>query len=344
MSRVVATTTTATTTIISRLHRHSRHPAGCLLIPRSYSDFSSSVQNTTNGPALLRRQKDGIMTLTLNRPQQRHALNLELIESLHDVFHSIATSSANDIRAVVVQSTGPVFCSGHDLKELLRCDNKDDDVNKNGRIDDDDDNDDEENDATDQQQRERVQEIFHRCSAMMQLLHSIPPPTICAVQGLATAAGCQLAAACDVVLASPTASFGTPGVQIGLFCHTPAVELVRSIGIKRALDMLYTGRIISASQALDYGLVSRVIPDDGNGDGRRSSTDLLHDEAHKLAQGIASRSKCAMQLGKRTFYHQVAAPSLNEAYGIASQAMVQNMKTQDAQQGIQGFLSRRKRK
>jgi enoyl-CoA hydratase/carnithine racemase len=181
--------------------------------------------------------------------------------------------------------------------------------------------------TTDQPNQE---EVFQTCSAMMQLLPHIPQPTLCAVSGLATAAGCQLVAACDIVLAAPSSSFGTPGATtIGLFCHTPAVELVRSIGIKRALDMLYTGRVISAPTALGYGLISRMV-------------DEPEAETQALARRLASQSGSAMQLGKQTVYQQALISNKEEAYAIANDAMVKNLQTRDAQHGIQSFLEKKK--
>jgi enoyl-CoA hydratase/carnithine racemase len=300
------------TTYPSRRHNHQSVECGfktmiCIAAttrrPALYRRFcSSAIRNHNNSPLLLQTQQDGILTLTLNRPKQRNALNQQLIKSLSDALQNV--SSDDDVRVVVLQSSiseGPVFCSGHDLNELL------------------------------ESSSEEHQAIFQQCSAMMQLLPSIPQPTICAVHGLATAAGCQLAAACDVVLASTRSQFCTPGVTtLGLFCHTPAVELVRCIGIKRSLDMLYTGRVLTAPEALEYGLISRMVANPQK-------------QAQELAQTLASQSACAMQLGKQTVYQQAysSTGSLDEAYGIASQAMVENMKTRDANHCIQSFLEKK---
>jgi enoyl-CoA hydratase/carnithine racemase len=261
----------------------------------------------------------GVLTLTLNRPRQHHALNLALLEALHRELSS-AANNRGDIRAVVIESSGPVFSSGHDLKELI--------VTPTTTT--------------------TTRKIFQTCRQVMQLLsnnnseEAIPQPTIASVQGLATAAGFQLAAACDLVLATPGAQFATPGVSsIGLFCHTPAVELVRcTVGPKVALDMLYTGRILSAEEALRHGLVSRIIA------GGESE---LRDATHELARAIASRSAPAMQLGKRTVYKQQQIQqqqqqqqpnSRHDAYEIATQAMLDNLEMEDAKAGIDAFLNK----
>jgi enoyl-CoA hydratase/carnithine racemase len=262
-----------------------------------------SSSSTSTSTALLHSVKDeyGVLTLSLNRPEQRNALNRPLLELLQQELVQASTSS--DIRAIVLQSEGPDFSSGHDLKELSS-------TITNGE---------------ESSSEEEQLELFRLCSDVMKLLPSMPQPTICAVQGLATAAGCQLVAACDLAIANPKSGFCTPGVTLGLFCHTPAVPLVRCVGIKRAMHMLYTGQVITAQEALDYGLITQI-----KGNARK--------EAQKVAQQLASQSACAMKLGKRTLHEQASASSLDEAYEIASRAMVENLKYRDAQHGIESFL------
>jgi len=238
---------------------------------------------------------NGVLTLTLNRPRQRNALNGSLLTSLHRELET-AGKIPEDIRVILLQAEGRVFSSGHDIKELMNLD-------KAGQG-----------------------QMFELCSEVMQLLVDIPQPTICAVEGLAVAAGCQLVASCALVVGDPRSGYATPGAKtIGLFCHTPAVPLVRCIGLKKALDMLYTGRTITASEALQYGLITHTAANP-----RR--------EAMKLAEDIASQSTFAMQSGKRTFYQQVEAQSLKGAYQIASTAMVENLQTKDTQYGLESFL------
>lgn len=252
---------------------------------------------------LLQDVDQGVLTLTLNRPQQRNALNKPLLEALQTTLSGLHYTA---IRAVVIQGSGAVFCSGHDLRELQTMD------------------------------KEAHQDLFELCSSVMQLLQTIPQPTIAAVHGIATAAGCQLVAASDLAIASERSKFCTPGVNLGLFCSTPAVPLVRCIGSKRAMDMLLTGRLISAEEALDYGLVSRIVTEEITDGGDKGVA--VQREARILAESIASKSVCAMRIGKRTFYQQQAALSLDEAYRIASRATVENLEMEDARHGIQSFF------
>ena len=220
---------------------------------------TSKIDNDNNNKSVLLVQQDdlGVLTLTLNRPQQRNALNRQLLLELHTVLSKIDAS----VRVIVVQGSGPVFCSGHDLKELSKLDPS------------------------------QQEDVFQTCNQVMRSFQEVPQPTISLVNGMATAAGCQLVAATDMAVASFKATFCTPGVNLGLFCHTPAVPLVRCVGTKRAMDMLLTGRIISAQEALEYGLVSRLVAD-------------IETEGPKLAEAIASKSACAVQMGKRIFYQQ----------------------------------------
>jgi enoyl-CoA hydratase/carnithine racemase len=261
---------------------------------------TSSTQEVLEDPQELKTSlsDSGVLILTLNRPQQRNALNVSLLESLLTELES-AASVPRDVRAIVLQAEGRIFSSGHDLKELMSLD------------------------------QAGQQHVFDLCSTVMQLLSGIPQPTICAVEGLATAAGCQLVAACDLGVGDPRSGYATPGAKtIGLFCHTPGVPLVRCIGLKKSLDMLYTGRTITASEAVQYGLITHVAANP-----RR--------EALKLAVQIAGQSACAMQSGKRTLYQQIEAESLKAAYQLASAAMVENLQTKDAKEGIDAFIGKR---
>jgi enoyl-CoA hydratase/carnithine racemase len=268
---------------------------------RWHSDASTADRTAVEHDSRVLKvdQADGVLTLTLNRPEQRNALNRSLLESLKEELEQ-ASQRPSEIRAIVIQGEGStVFSSGHDLKELSSLD-------ESGQ-----------------------KEVLQLCSDVMQLLPNIPQPTIGAVEGLAMAAGCQLVAACDLVVANPRSGYATPGgTTIGLFCHTPAVPLVRSIGMKRAMDMLFTGRRLSAPEAMEYGLITRMAANP-----RR--------EAAKLGQQIADQSACAMQSGKQILYEQASTENLAEAYNLASQAMLTNLQTSDAKTGIESFLQKK---
>lgn len=246
---------------------------------------------------LIYQTEGPIALLTLNRPERRNALSLELIEELHEALERAGQDTA--LRAVILAAAGPAFCSGHDLGELR------------GRA------------------PEDYRRIFERCTEMMQALRQIPQPVIAEVQGAATAAGCQLVAACDLAVASEQALFATPGVRIGLFCSTPMVPLVRAVGRKRAFEMLATGERIDARTAAAWGLVNRVVP-----------AAELRAETRRLALGIARASRLVLGLGKRAFYQQLELPE-QEAYARACQTMAANALTEDAQEGIAAFLEKR---
>lgn len=244
-----------------------------------------------------------VAVLTLTAPERRNALSLVLIESLE---REIARLSADlSISAVVVAAEGPVFCSGHDLRELRAR-------------------------RTDPDRGEAFfARVMTACSRMMQAIVTSPKPFIAAVQGTATAAGCQLVATCDLAVAAESATFCTPGVSIGLFCSTPMVALSRNVSRKRALEMLLLGEHIAASDAADYGLINRVVPD---GQALAAALDL--------AQRIADRSPKTISIGKRAFYAQIDRP-LTDAYAQASRVMVENMLIADAEEGISAFLDKR---
>jgi enoyl-CoA hydratase/carnithine racemase len=246
---------------------------------------------------LLREQADGVLTLTLNRPERRNALSEALLAELETVLE--ATAADRGVRCVVLASTGPVFSSGHDLGEMP------------GRS------------------AGEYETLFARCSRVMLKLRSLPQPVIARVQGLATAAGCQLVAACDLAVASAEAKFATPGVKIGLFCSTPMVPLVRNIPAKVAMEMLLTGQPITAQRAYEVGLVNRVVP-----------ADQLDAAVAEFTAAIVSSSPLVMRLGKRAFYEQYALPE-PEAYRQATELMTQNAGCHDAQEGITAFLQKR---
>lgn len=240
---------------------------------------------------------DGVLRLTLNRPERRNALSEALLTELGSLLTQIADD--RKVRCVVLQAQGSVFCSGHDLGEMA------------GRAED------------------EYAALFARCSAVMQKLRQLPQPVIARVHALATAAGCQLVAACDLVVAATEARFATPGVRIGLFCTTPMVPLVRSIPPKVAMEMLLTGQPISAQRAYEIGLVNRVV-----------AADQLDAAIQELTDAIVASSAQVLSLGKQAFYHEL---SLSEAtaYEHATGVMTHNAVCIDAQEGITAFLQKR---
>jgi enoyl-CoA hydratase/carnithine racemase len=253
----------------------------------------------TTNDLLLRSDAGGICTLTLNRPAQRNALSIALMEAVRDALDRIKDDSA--VRVVIINGAGTCFCSGHDLKEL-RADPS----------------------------RAHVENTFALCSAMMQRIVALPQPVIAAVHGIATAAGCQLVATCDLAVAAEEAHFATPGVNIGLFCSTPMVALSRAVPRKQAMEMLLTGDPIDAQTALRLGLVNRLAP-----------AAQLMEEALALAAEIIAKSPFTLKIGKEAFYRQ-AELGLTDAYAYASQVMTENMMALDAQEGIDAFLAKRK--
>lgn len=242
---------------------------------------------------LLVDDDDIVTRITLNRPERRNALSKELMEEL------TAALRAATGRIVVIAGAGPAFSAGHDLSEVLGADTAE------------------------------AQQIFETCSTLMTTVQSIDQPVIARVHGVATAAGCQLVAACDLAVAETGARFATPGVRIGLFCSTPMVPLSRSIGPKRALEMLFTGDMIDAATALQWGLVNQVVP-----------PEQLDDAVAGLAAKIAEASAMVLALGKRTFYEQRELPQ-GAAYELACATMTANQATADAHEGIGAFLDKR---
>ncbi|MGE5368488.1 MAG: enoyl-CoA hydratase [Chloroflexota bacterium] len=257
---------------------------------------------TDNAPPVRLETAGHITTLTLNRPQSRNALSLSMIAALSEALDVIAAQE--ETRVVILQADGPAFCAGHDLKELTA--HRDD--SDRGRA--------------------FFDETMRACSALMQKIVSLYRPVIAAVDEMATAAGCQLVASCDLAVAGPRARFCTPGVDIGLFCSTPAVALSRNVAGKHAMEMLLTGTPISAEAALRIGLVNRV-----SADGARTG-------AQTLAGLIAQKSPQAISFGKQTFYAQ-REHRLAEAYDMAGAVMVENMLSDAAIEGIDAFLGKR---
>lgn len=247
--------------------------------------------------SLLLENTAGVLRITLNRPERRNALSEQLLTDLGTALDNAATDRS--VRVIVLAAAGPVFSSGHDLGEMK------------GRS------------AVD------YHALFARCSQVMQRLRTVPQPVIARVQGLATAAGCQLVAACDLAVAATDARFATPGVKIGLFCTTPMVPLVRSIPAKVAMEMLLTGQPLSAERALQVGLVNRVV-----------AADQLDAEIRQLTDAICASSPLTIQIGKQAFYDQANLDEV-EAYQRAVTVMTDNACRHDAQEGISAFLQKR---
>jgi enoyl-CoA hydratase/carnithine racemase len=257
-------------------------------------------------PILLREQVGSIAVLTLNRPTARNSLSEGLIAELHGALKEIHDDRA--VRGVVIAANGPAFSAGHDMKELTA---RRSDADRG---------------------RAYFAEIMNACSAMMQAIVRLPKPVVASVQGIATAAGCQLVASCDLAVASESASFATPGVDIGLFCSTPMVALSRNVPRKQAMEMLLTGEPVSATTAQAIGLINRVVP---------AGTE--REAAIALAQQVALKSAYTVKLGKEAFYSQ-AEMSLADAYRYAAEVMTENMMAHDAEEGIGAFIEKREPK
>jgi enoyl-CoA hydratase/carnithine racemase len=245
---------------------------------------------------VLVRQDGPAARVTLNRPDKRNALSLELMQQLIATLRRVGEREA---RAIVLEASGPAFSAGHDLSEMIGRDVP------------------------------FFQRLFDVCTELMETIHRLPQPVIAKVHGTATAAGCQLVAACDLAVAADSARFATPGVKIGLFCSTPMVPLSRAIGRKRALDMLLTGRPIDAATALDWGLVNRVVPEDA-----------LDAEIDALVEAIARSSPLTVGIGKEAFYSQIELDE-HRAYDLTKAVMAMNARADDAQEGMCAFLEKR---
>jgi enoyl-CoA hydratase/carnithine racemase len=247
---------------------------------------------------LLRRDEGGVAWLTLNRPHARNALSVELMTALQEALDAVAGDPA--VHVVVIGGAGPAFCAGHDLREIRASPGRD-----------------------------AYAALFAQCSALMTRIVHLPKPVIARVHGVATAAGCQLVASCDLAIAAETARFATPGVNIGLFCSTPMVALSRAVGRKTAMEMLLTGDLIDAARAREIGLINRVVPEDA-----------LDTAVAALATQIGSKSPLTLAIGKEAFYRQ-AEMELEAAYRYASEVMTQNLLARDAAEGIDAFLQKR---
>lgn len=247
---------------------------------------------------LLRTDQGGLATLTLNRPRQYNALSGALLSALQRELDKIAADAT--IRVVVIAANGKAFCAGHDLKEMRATPNQ-----------------------------SYYNALFDQCSRMMLTINRLPQPVIARVQGLATAAGCQLVAACDLAVAADTARFATSGINVGLFCSTPAVAVSRNLSRKQAFEMLVTGDFMDAQQARAEGLVNRVVP-----------AEELDAAVQALADSIIAKSPVAVRTGKEMFYQQLEL-GLPEAYHYASEVMACNMMADDAGEGIDAFMEKR---
>ncbi|MDE2515563.1 MAG: enoyl-CoA hydratase [Rhodospirillales bacterium] len=260
--------------------------------------MSAATQPRDAAPLLRRDDDQGIATLTLDRPGARNALSLALMAALEEAFAAIAADRS--VRAVILAGAGPAFCAGHDLRELR--------ANPTADF---------------------YRETFARCGRVMRAILHLPQPVIAAVHGIATAAGCQLVATCDLAVAGASARFATPGVNIGLFCSTPMVALSRVIGRKAAMAMLLTGEAIAAEEARALGLINRVVAD---------GAELA--QARALAAAIAGKSPLTLAIGKEAFYRQ-AEMTVDAAYEYTAEVMTRNMLAADAAEGIDAFLHKR---
>ncbi|XP_077990011.1 enoyl-CoA hydratase domain-containing protein 3, mitochondrial-like [Glandiceps talaboti] len=261
--------------------------------------YSNTATEKREEPYTIRTQENGIRKIFLNDPKRRNALSLAMLESLReDLLHDV---DSHDLRVIIISSRGPVYSSGHNLKEL-----------------------------TPKEGRNYHFQVFKTCSSVMSLIRELPVPVIAQVQGLATAAGCQLVASCDIAVASENSQFATPGVKVGLFCSTPGVALGRAVPQKVAMEMLFTGEPISAQAALKHGLLSKVVPED-----------KLEEETMAVAEKIVEASRSVVALGKSTYYHQIDK-DIPSAYKQTSDVMVFNLSLQDGQEGIDAFINKRK--
>ena len=252
-----------------------------------------------DAPYVLRRDDQGVRTLTLNRGSSYNALSREMLTALQAELD--ATAADESVRVVVVAGDGKAFCAGHDLKEMRSDESK-----------------------------AFQQALFRQCGKLMTTITRLPQPVIARVHGIATAAGCQLVASCDLAVAADVAKFAVSGINLGLFCSTPAVALARNMGRKQAFEMLITGDFIDALEAHRRGLVNRVVP-----------SDALDAEVARLTASIVAKSPVAVKLGKQLYYQQLEM-GLDAAYQLASETMACNMIAEDAKEGIDAFIEKRK--
>ena len=252
----------------------------------------------TGEDILLREDRDGICTLTMNRPQQMNLLTSEMLEALQEALDAI--SGDKRVRVVVLGANGKGFCAGHDLKEIRGL-----------------------------KEQPKIEQLFGKCSRMMQTITSLPQPVIARVQGAAAAAGCQLVAQCDLAVASEAAKFTTPGVTWGFFCSTPGVAVSRNLQRKHAMEMLLTGDVIDARRAMEWGLVNRVV-----------SPENLSSETEKLARQIAEKPPSTVAAGKRGFYQQMDM-GLAKAYELASHIIASSFAHEEGRAGMDAFIEKR---
>ena len=252
-------------------------------------------------PVLLTSVENGVARLTMNRARQFNAISMEMLVALQSALDDIAAN--REVRVVVIAGSGPAFSGGHDLKEMM--------ANRHESF---------------------IGELFERCSRAMLAMQALPQPVIARVHGVATAAGCQIVAACDLAVASTDARFATSGINFGLFCATPGVPVSRNVSRKRAFEMLFTGEFIDAATAQDWGLVNRVVP-----------THELDSALARLLGAIVDKPRNVVSAGKALFYEQIEA-RLAQAYGAASKAITRNMLNDDAAEGVGAFLAKRKPK
>lgn len=252
----------------------------------------------TTAPLLLRNDLQGITTLTLNKPDKFNVLSVEMMASIQTTLDDIADDST--VRVVILAGNGKAFCAGHDLKQMMADANED-----------------------------AIRALFKQCSRMMVTLTQLPQPIIAKVHGMATAAGCQLVAQCDLAVASDNATFATSGIGVGLYCGTPSVAVTRNLPRKQAMELLLTGEFIDAAKALQFGLINRVcVPQD------------LNEATMLMAEKIASKGPAFIAKGKKLFYSQIEQ-GIEAAYAQATETMVENMNLCEAQEGLQAFLDKR---
>ncbi len=253
---------------------------------------------SSSDPLVLRQDQNGVSTLTLNRPKAYNALSMACMEALIAAFKDIDTDSS--IKAVILAGSGKGFCAGHDLKEMRGNPTK-----------------------------AFYQQTFETCASLMLTITHLSKPVIARVHGIATAAGCQLVSTCDLAVAEENSRFGTPGVNIGLFCSTPMVALSRVISRKHAMEMLLLGEMIPAQRAYEMGLINQI-----------TTTDQLEQRTQEMAEKIASKSPLTLKIGKEAFYQQIDQ-DLSSAYQYCSQVMIENMLARDAAEGIDAFMEKR---
>ena len=268
-------------------------------ISDQFLNLTQSEKKMTEEALVLRHDDEGVTTLTMNRPQARNALSQGMLRALLDAFIEVSTDEA--VRVVILAGTGPGFCAGHDLKEI----------------------------KAQNYSRNYTEQLFADCAELMQTIIRLPKPVIAQVHGIATAAGAQLVASCDLAISSQEARYATPGVNIGLFCSTPMVALSRNLSNKHAMQMLLTGDLIDAQNAYRMGLVNEVV-----------DAEQLVTKTMELARKIASKSPLTVAIGKEAYYRQAELP-LSEAYDYTKEVMVRNLEARDAQEGISAFIEKR---